>query len=89
MVTIKLKRVFTLGRGKELYLGVGYWGASVASSKIIVLTWVIVKMIRALKESIKPYICVFYCICALKQKNFKESFCGTIQEQVSSLTTWY
>ena len=74
---------------KELWLGVGYWGASLVSSKIIVLTWVIVKMIWDLKESIKPYICVFYCICALKQKNFKKGFSGIIQEQVCSLTTWY
>lgn len=83
----KTQKSSYFGEGEGIITGSWLLRSFVASSKITVLTWIIVKMIWALKESIKPYIFVFYYICALKQNNFKESFCGVIQEQVCSLTT--
>lgn len=59
MMTKIVKIVVVLGRGERLCLGVNSWGASEVSGKILVLDMCSCWNNVALKESIKPYICVF------------------------------
>lgn len=82
-MTIKVNIVVASGMGLDYDIVSGgqqlqsFWGGGV---NFYFLTWVVVKMMSALKEFLKPYICVFFCICALFiTKGFKKHFCGIIQ----------